>query len=49
MERFLISAMNIAVENPPPPKGPAINLRINNLESPTISLRAPAEYIVFGM
>ena len=42
-----IGYVNIAVEDPPPPKGPpVIDLRINNLKNERISLGAPAEYVV---
>mgnify|MGYP001619618085 FL=1 len=42
-----IGYINIAVNEPPPPKGPPIiDLRINNLPGPAIALGAPAEYDV---
>ncbi len=42
-----IGYINIAVDEPPPPKGPPIiDLRINNIPGPAVTLGAPAEYDV---
>jgi hypothetical protein len=42
-----IGYVNIAVNEPPPPDTPPIiDLRINDLEGPMVTLGAPAEYIV---
>lgn len=39
--------INIAIEAPPPPKGPpVISLKINNIEKDTVLLGAPAEYTI---
>mgnify|MGYP001599419580 CR=1 FL=1 len=42
-----VGYVSIVVQEPPPPKTPPIiDLRINNLEGPSVALGAPAEYIV---